>query len=67
MLVHFAHYASFTSGIIGDKLGLRLSSIIFGSLVISGAWITAIGGSLKDVWDHRQCFYMMLGGRIVFG
>ncbi len=54
-------------GMILDKWGIRLSSILFGLLVTVGAVLTTIGASDLFTSDSTNRIILMAVGRIVFG
>jgi MFS family permease len=54
-------------GMILDKWGIRLSSILFGSLVTVGAVLTTLGASNLITSDSTDRILLMAVGRIVFG
>lgn len=59
----------FFGGILGDKFGLRISSICFSTLVVLGAVIVALGPTLSvgGLISKTAGFYIMLVGRTIFG
>lgn len=54
-------------GIILDKWGIRVSSILFGLLVTVGAALTTLGASEFLTSDSTNRILLMAVGRIVFG
>jgi len=54
-------------GIILDKWGIRVSSILFGLLVTVGAALTTLGASEFFTSDSTNRILLMAVGRIVFG
>jgi MFS family permease len=54
-------------GMILDKWGIRVSSILFGSLVTLGAALTTLGASDLITTDSTERILLMAGGRILFG
>lgn len=54
-------------GIILDKWGIRVSSILFGLLVTIGAALTTLGASEFLTSDSTNRILLMAVGRIVFG
>jgi MFS family permease len=54
-------------GIILDKWGIRVSSILFGLLVTVGAALTTLGASEFLTSDSTDRILLMAVGRIVFG
>jgi MFS family permease len=54
-------------GMILDKWGIRLSSILFGLLVTTGAALTTLGASEVFTSDSTNRILLMAVGRIVFG
>jgi len=54
-------------GIILDKWGIRVSSILFGSLVTVGAALTTLGSSDLIALDSTDRILLMAVGRIIFG
>ena len=57
----------FFGGLLGDKIGYRISSLIFGSLVLSGSVAMAIGASLSSSLASPIPYYIVLAGRLVYG
>jgi MFS family permease len=54
-------------GMILDRWGIRVSSVIFGALVTLGAALTTLGASDLVVSDSTDRILLMAVGRIVFG
>lgn len=54
-------------GMILDKWGIRLSSVIFGALVTFGAALTTLGASDLVTTDPTNRILLMATGRILFG
>ena len=59
--------AALVGGMILDKWGIRVSSILFGSLVTLGAALTTLGASDLITTDSTERILLMAGGRILFG
>jgi len=58
----------FFGGILGDKIGLRLSSMIFVCFVFAGTVIVALAPALKgSVLSGTAVFWVMFIGRLLFG
>ena len=54
-------------GMILDKWGIRVSSVMFGALVTLGAALTTLGASDLVVSDSTDRILLMAAGRIIFG
>jgi len=54
-------------GMILDKWGIRVSSVIFGALVTFGAALTTLGASDLITTDSTDRLLLMAAGRIIFG
>ena len=54
-------------GMILDKWGIRVSSVIFGALVTFGAALTTLGASDLITTDSTDRILLMAAGRIIFG
>eukprot|EP01114_Cavostelium_apophysatum_P001925 TRINITY_DN1168_c0_g1_i1.p1 TRINITY_DN1168_c0_g1~~TRINITY_DN1168_c0_g1_i1.p1 ORF type:complete len:492 (+),score=113.30 TRINITY_DN1168_c0_g1_i1:49-1476(+) len=57
----------FFGGILGDKIGLRLSGFIFVTLVVLGAVIVALAPTLHHLTGNTWAFVIMCIGRVIFG
>jgi MFS family permease len=54
----------FFGGMIGDRIGLRISSLIFVSFVCLGTVFVALGPTILHM---RQAWMMMVAGRVLLG
>jgi MFS family permease len=54
----------FFGGLVSDRLGVRLTGVIFMALILLGQIITSVGTTLKDA---DTAWYVMWLGRTVFG
>lgn len=54
----------FFGGMVGDRIGLRLSSMIFVSFVCLGTVFVALGPTILKL---RQAWMMMVAGRVLLG
>ena len=54
----------FFGGLVSDRLGVRLTGVVFMALILLGQIITAVGTTLKDA---DTAWYVMWLGRTVFG
>eukprot|EP01119_Soliformovum_irregulare_P001598 TRINITY_DN1131_c0_g1_i1.p1 TRINITY_DN1131_c0_g1~~TRINITY_DN1131_c0_g1_i1.p1 ORF type:complete len:475 (+),score=90.57 TRINITY_DN1131_c0_g1_i1:29-1426(+) len=57
----------FFGGIVGDKIGLRLSGLIFVTLCLIGAVLVALGSQLIGVLTPATGYIITVAGRVVFG
>jgi len=54
----------FFGGIVGDRIGLRLSAFIFGTFVFLGTLLTALGPTILSM---RPAWMLMMAGRVCLG